>query len=115
MDVSLETMEQNKLSEYKNKLEQERLRLLEEIKQSEKPQNFGDDIDEFEEKTDEAEEIGNQLAIAQDLKKRMDEIDVALSKIRSGTYGVCEKCTKEIGEDVLVLSPEAPLCKTCKI
>ena len=107
-------MEQNKLAEHKDKLEQERLRLLAEIKQSEKPQSFGDDVDEFDEKTDEAEEIGNQMAIAQDLKKRLDEIDVALSKIRNGNYGVCEKCGGEIGEDVLSLSPEAPLCKACK-
>lgn len=107
-------MEQTKLTEYKSRLEQERLRLMAEIKQSEKPQNFGDDVDEFEEKTDEAEEIGNQMAIAKDLKKRLDEIDVALSKIRNGNYGLCEKCGAKIEEDVLALSPEAPLCKACR-
>lgn len=108
-------MEQTKLDGYKNKLEQERLRLLAKIKQSEKPQDFGDDVDEFDEKTDEAEEIGNQMAIANDLKKRLDEIDFALSKIRDGNYGICEKCGAKIEEDVLDLSPEAPRCKACRI
>jgi DnaK suppressor protein len=107
-------MDQNKLSEYKGKLEKERLLLLEEIKQSEKPASFGDDIDHFEEDTEATEDLGNHLAMAQDLKKRLDEIDVALSKIRNGGYGVCEKCGKAIGDDVLSLSPEAPRCKSCQ-
>lgn len=89
--------------------------MLEEIKQTEKPQNFGDDVDGYEEETDEAEEIGNQLAVGRDFKKRLDEIDVALSKIHNGTYGICEKCGREIESEILTLSPETPLCKECKI
>lgn len=85
--------------------------LLEEIKQSEKPVDFGSDVDGFEEETDEAEEIGNELAMGQDLKLRLDEIDAALSKIHSGSYGKCEKCGKEIEEEVLDVNPEATLCK----
>ncbi|MDR3581907.1 MAG: TraR/DksA C4-type zinc finger protein [Candidatus Pacebacteria bacterium] len=96
-------------------MEKERLLLLEEIKQSEKPVDFGEDVDGFEEETDEAEEIGNQLAVAQDLKRRLDEIDVALSKIHSGTYGKCEKCGKEIESEVLDMNPEATLCKACAV
>jgi RNA polymerase-binding transcription factor DksA len=106
-------MKQEKLNDYKIKLEKERVLLLEEIKQSEKPVDFGADVDGFEEETDEAEEIGNQLAVAQDFKLRLSEIDVALSRIHSNTYGKCEKCGKEIEESVLDLNPEATLCKEC--
>jgi DnaK suppressor protein len=108
-------MNQETLNEYKKKLERERLLLLGEVKQAETPANFGSDVDGFDEKTDEAEDIGNQQAVAQDLKNRLDEIDVALSKIHSGTYGVCEKCGKEIEEELLEIDPESHLCKECKL
>ncbi len=108
-------MEKTKLSEYKNKLETERKALMGEISKLEAPQSFGDDVDDFEEKTDEAEETGNRLAAAGDLKKRLDEIDVAISKIRQGSYGVCEKCGSEIGDDVLSINPEASVCKKCSV
>jgi RNA polymerase-binding transcription factor DksA len=108
-------MKQERLNDYKIQLEKERLLLLEEIKQSEKPVSFGDDIDEFEEKTNETEEIGDQLAMARGWKLRVDDIDVALSKINSNTYGKCEKCGKEIEEEVLDISPETTLCKECAI
>ncbi len=101
-------------NDYQAALEKERTLLLEEIKKDERPESFGDDVDDFEEKTDEAEEFSNQLAKAQDLKKRLDEIDVALSKIKNGGYGICEKCGGEIGDDVLSVNPAAPRCKKCK-
>lgn len=108
-------MKQETLSEYKNKLEKERLLLLEEIKQSEKPVDFGDDVDGFEEEGNEAQEFGDHLAISRDLKLRLDEIDVALSKIKNGEYGKCEKCGNEIEGSVLGISPEARFCKECEL
>ena len=107
-------MNQDQLNNHKEKLERERMALLEEIKRAEKPADFGDDVDEFEEATDRTEDYANQLAVASDLKKRLDEIDIALSKIKNGTYGNCQKCGGPIGEEVLSLSPEAPFCKKCK-
>ncbi len=103
-----------KINDYHNALEKERTLLLQEIKNEERPERFGDDVDEFEEKTDEAEEFSNQLARAQDLKKRLDEIDVALSKIKNGGYGVCQNCGREIGDEVLTVDPAAPRCKDCQ-
>jgi RNA polymerase-binding transcription factor DksA len=108
-------MKQEKLNDYKIKLEKERLLLLEEIKKDEKPADFGTDVDGFEEETDEAVDIGNHLAIAGDLKLRLSEIDVALSKIHSATYGKCEKCGKEIEESTLDINPETTLCKECAV
>ena len=108
-------MTQDKLKEYKNKLEKERMLILEEIKKSEKPTDFGSDIDHLDEEADEAEELGNQLAIAQDLKIRLDDIEAALEKIRTGKYGICEKCGKEIEEEVLDVDPESRLSKGCKL
>jgi RNA polymerase-binding transcription factor DksA len=108
-------MDHTQLTKHKESLEKERLLLLEEIKKSEKPSNFGDDVDGFDEKTDETEDFSNKLAEAGDLKMRLEEIDVALSKIRNGNYGICADCGKEIEAEVLSVSPEAPLCKSCAV
>ena len=108
-------MTQEKLKEYKNELERERALILSEIKQNEKPVDFGSDIDHGDEKSDEAEEVGNQFAIAQGIKIRLDDVEAALEKIRSGKYGVCEKCGREIEEGVLDIDPESRLCKNCKL
>ena len=86
-----------------------------EIKQAEKPVDFGSDVDSFDEEADEAEEVSNQLAIANDLKGRLSEIDIALAKIASGKYGVCEKCGEAIEEEILDIDPESRFCKKCKL
>lgn len=107
-------MTKEKLENYKKKLEHEKLLILREIADAQKPANFGDDIDHGEEKTDEVEDFSNNLGIENDLRKRIDEINDALLKIESGTYGVCDSCGKEIEENVLDIDPESRLCKSCK-
>jgi DnaK suppressor protein len=42
------------------------------------------------------------------------EIDNALEKLKSGTYGVCELCNKPIGLKRLKVMPSARLCIDCK-
>ena len=108
-------MNNEKIAEYKKKLEQERGMLLREIKESERPSTFGNDIDSGDEETDEAEEISNQIAIANDLKNRLSEVDIALGKIQSGNYGHCENCGKQIEDEILEISPESRFCKDCKL
>jgi len=108
-------MTKEKIDEYKKKLEQEKRLISAEIEKNEKPVDFGDDIDHFEEESDEAEEVGNQLAIAQGLKGRFDDIEMALEKIKLGTYGTCENCGKPIEEEILDIDPESRLCKSCKL
>lgn len=103
------------LKEYKTKLEKERAMLLAEIKQTEVQPEFGSDVDHFDEEADEAEEVGNQLAVGQDLKNRLAEIDIALGKIQSGGYGICEKCGKNIEKEILDIDPESRYCKEDKL
>ena len=109
-------MENNQLEKYKRKLEEERRSLLAEISQDEKPENLGQEKNQYEkeEEADEAEAFGNQLAIAQDLKNRLGDIDIALGKIASGEYGICENCGKPIETEILDIDPESHLCKDCK-
>jgi RNA polymerase-binding transcription factor DksA len=111
-------MTTNKLGEYKNKLQKERELIEEEIRQKNQPPNFGRDpggLNDSEEETDQADALTSQLAIVQDLKNRLADIESALRKIESGRYGTCEKCGKEIGESILDIDPESHFCQDCKL
>lgn len=99
---------------HKNNLEIERRRLLLEIAQHEKPAYFGSDTEDPDEETDKSEDFSNRLSIAQDLKNRLGEIDVALSRIQSGGYGVCEKCGKPISKEILDSDPASRFCEDCR-
>lgn len=108
-------MNQDQLKEYKTKLEKERAMLTAEIARDEKPVDFGSDIDHGDEASDKSEEEGDRIAAASGLKDRLDEIDIALEKIKDGTYGVCEKCGGAIEPEILAIDPESQLCKACKL
>jgi DnaK suppressor protein len=108
-------MNQDQLKEYKIKLEKERALVAMEIAQEEKPVDFGNDVDHGDEESDKSEQVGDQLAMAQGLKDRLSEIDIALGKIQSGSYGVCEKCRNKIEEEILEIDPESRFCKACKL
>ena len=108
-------MTKEKIENYKNKLEREKLLISRDINDLKKPVDFGDDIDHGEEEADEVEEMSNRLGEENDLQKRLNEIDVALGKIEKGNYGICEICGKEIEDEVLDASPESRLCKECKL
>jgi DnaK suppressor protein len=42
------------------------------------------------------------------------EIDAALKRIEDGTFGICARCGREIGEERLEAMPYATLCIECK-
>ena len=107
-------METKNLSRYQETLEKEKGELLSEIARHSKTESFGNDVDSSDEKTDEAEEEGNRLAIIQSLKEDLSEIETALEKIHRGTYGICDRCGKTIEPEVLAVAPESAMCKTCK-
>ena len=107
-------MDKETLNRFGAMLQKEEGKLEEAIKELEKPADFGSDVDNFEEEADEAEELSNRLGEVAVFKERLEEIKIALQKIENGTYGVCEKCGKEIEREVLEASPESALCKSCK-
>ncbi|MCX5777093.1 MAG: TraR/DksA family transcriptional regulator [Candidatus Firestonebacteria bacterium] len=47
-------------------------------------------------------------------KKQVEDIDEALNRIASGTFGVCENCSKKINNNRLVALPQAKLCIACQ-
>jgi RNA polymerase-binding transcription factor DksA len=104
----------DKIEKYRKRLEIERARLWHELQRLEKPENFGHDVDDFSEGQEEAEALSADLAAAQALKDRVNEIDSALNKIRTGNYGVCENCKRPVSEKELEIVPETRLCENCK-
>ncbi len=103
-----------KIESYRKKLEAEKASLLLELKKIERVEDFGSDVDDFSEEQEEAESKANELAVAQTLKNRINEIDSALNKIAAGKFGICEKCGSEIETKELDIIPETHLCARCK-
>ncbi|TSC83802.1 MAG: DnaK suppressor protein [Microgenomates group bacterium Gr01-1014_16] len=66
--------------------------------------------------TDAAEQVGHMQSSA--FKKTLDrsiiQVRKAMSRIKFGKYGVCEKCGKMIDTDRLMVMPEATLCVDCE-
>lgn len=54
------------------------------------------------------------LGVVESLKSQLDDIDTALSRIDSGTYGICDICGNEIGRARLEFRPASVLCVDCK-
>ena len=107
-------MEKETIVKFKKRLEEEKVKLGEQISGYEKPVDLGSDVDSMDEEADEAEEIDRELTLASDLKKRLEQIESALLKIDAGTYGKCESCGGEISLEMLETVPESRLCLNCK-
>ncbi|QQG43228.1 MAG: TraR/DksA C4-type zinc finger protein [Candidatus Daviesbacteria bacterium] len=60
-----------------------------------------------------AEGHAKAIAIANELKNAAGNIKLALSKIRQGKYGVCEKCGKNIEHQRLLIIPTTRYCMAC--
>lgn len=53
-------------------------------------------------------------AILMQQRKELNEIELALDKIKKGTYGVCEMCEDPIGRKRLEVKNFARFCITCR-
>ncbi len=54
------------------------------------------------------------LALSAQARAEVEEIDHALAKIGSGTYGICESCGQPIPRARLKALPQARICVACK-
>ncbi|MEA2100598.1 MAG: RNA polymerase-binding protein DksA [Campylobacterota bacterium] len=55
-----------------------------------------------------------EIAIVEQQKQELNEIDVVLEKISNGDYGVCEMCEDLIGFQRLKVKPHAIYCIDCR-
>lgn len=54
------------------------------------------------------------LTLEENARASISQIDRALRKLENGSYGLCDKCGKPIGDDRLHAAPFATLCIDCK-
>ena len=73
---------------------------------------------QFDEESGEGDTIAvereRDLTLSAQALAAVDEIDIALGKIKEGTYGVCEQCHNIIPKERLRALPYAALCVQCK-
>lgn len=116
-------MDQTTLAQLKIRLEQERDKLVEELKSiaTQDPRMKGDWDANFpafepqehgshaslEEEASEVESYESMLAAEHSLESLLLEVNKALERIRGGTYGICRVCQKEIPAERLKANPAA--------
>ena len=55
-----------------------------------------------------------RLGVILALKKRLDSVDRALSRVETGQYGICMRCGQQINPARLEFRPESVYCVSCK-
>lgn len=66
---------------------------------------------------DDATEVFEQaksLALRRGLQLRLADVESALSRIESGTYGICQRCARPIDPARLKAMPSAAFCFECQ-
>lgn len=73
---------------------------------------------QFDEESGEGDTLAvereRDLALSAQARSAIEEIDVAISRIREGTYGRCASCDARIPKERLKALPYAVLCVRCK-
>ena len=104
----------------RSRLESERQRLLDELKQLEASVNpaeerrEGSPFGKREEEATETLELEKRLAMESRIKGQLNGIEHALHKFEEGTYGFCDHCGQPIDPARLEALPQASLCMNCK-
>jgi len=52
--------------------------------------------------------------IIEQQRRELNEIEIALGKIKNGTYGICEMCEEPIGKERLIVKNFARFCIGCR-
>ena len=109
-----------KFEQLRVKLDGERARLLNDLKQLEADiptlaeRREGSPFGKREEEATESFELEKRLAVEKQIKDQLAEVEHALQKFAQGTYGACDICGKPIPPDRLEAHPQASLCLECK-
>ena len=99
-------------------LERQRVELRKEIEdQGADPDSddlsFVDDTG-FSDRSHSAEERSRLISVSRALRSNLRDVEHALAKMDSHTYGTCERCGNPIGPERLEALPWAVLCIDCK-
>ena len=116
-------MQQTDIQKLKKLLETEKATLVTELSglgvhdpqggdwEATSPREEGEETESDEnDLADRFEEYEERSATLNILKERFDDVENALARIANGTYGTCETCGTEIGEERLLANPAARTC-----
>jgi DnaK suppressor protein len=107
-------------SELRQKLEDERKRLAEELESlhanvpSSEERREGSPFGKREEEATETLELEKRLVLENRTRQELASIEHALEKFEKGTYGLCDNCGQLIAPERLEALPQASLCVNCK-
>ena len=103
----------------RSRLDAERKHINEELNQiyaSNPPdeRREGSPFGKREEEATEALELEKRLALERRLKNSLAEVERAINKIDTGSYGRCDMCNQLIDPARLEALPQASLCMSCR-
>jgi DnaK suppressor protein len=68
----------------------------------------------FADRSHSTEERSRLISVVRALRSNLQDVQRALDKIAAGTYGICERCGREISVERLEALPWAVLCIDCR-
>jgi DnaK suppressor protein len=68
----------------------------------------------FSDRSHSTEERGRIIATTRALRANLRDVERARAKLDDGTYGTCERCGNDVGDERLDAMPWALLCIDCK-
>ena len=106
-------MRANKIEAEREKLETERVAILDDIEHLKEWLQGEVDVDADEGDPDLAEREKN-LALLMVMERKLESVNMALRAIDKGLYGICERCHQPIDPARLEVRPDATLCLDCQ-
>jgi RNA polymerase-binding protein DksA len=106
-------MRANKIEAEREKLETERVAILDDIEHLKEWLQGEVDVDADEGDPDLAEREKN-LALLMVMERKLESVNMALRAIDKGLYGICERCGQPIDPARLEVRPDATLCLDCQ-
>jgi RNA polymerase-binding protein DksA len=97
----------------REKLEAERVAILDDIEHLKEWLQGEVDVDADEGDPDLAEREKN-LALLMVMERKLESVNMALRAIDKGRYGICERCGNPIDPARLEVRPDATLCLDCQ-
>lgn len=104
------------LKQLEEQLIERRNQLLEQLENLEEELAYLDQSrpPEFSEEAQEEAAANSLLALNEQERRELKDIQRALDKLDEGTYGKCERCSKDIGEPRLMALPMVRYCISCQ-
>ena len=106
--------------ELRVRLESDKKRFLEELEQLRvaaqpgEERREGSPFGKREEEATESLELERRLALEKQMRDQLAEVETALAKFETDSYGLCESCGKPIDIARLEALPRAKMCLDCK-